>query len=46
MMLKLQYFVFFYSASELNKKQGVNFMLGSWKGVKGRKRLRTPAIVV
>jgi len=26
----------------VNKKQGVNFMLGSWQGLNGRKKFESP----
>jgi len=38
MILKLQHFIFFYSAGE-KQKIGVNIMLGSWQGVNGKKKV-------
>jgi len=41
MMLKLQYFIFL-QRWWVNKKQWVNFMLGSWQRVNGRKKVENP----
>ena len=46
MMLKLQYFLFFLQRKRVNKKdgEGVNFMLGSWQGVNGSKKIENPCL--
>jgi len=42
MMLKLQYIVFSTALVSKQKKTEVNFMLGSWQGVNGRKKVENP----
>jgi len=42
MMLRLQYF--FSTALSSKRRKGKHFILGSWQGVNGKKKVKTPGL--